>query len=254
MTTPSQQDTLKILQLTDPHLFADRNEALRDTVTWQSLSAAIEHYRASAWDADIVYLTGDLVQDDSRKAYQNLRTLVDPIALPVHVVPGNHDVPALMREELADYASCSTIDTAGWRIIGIDTHEPGAASGLVGTAELDRLRDLLAASDRPVAIFMHHPPMDLGSEWLDGVGLEDRDAFLVLARSSGIVRLIVFGHVHQAFDNEDPGFRIIGTPSTGRQFKPGSREFAVDDLPPAYRQLEFGVDGSFNTELVWVQS
>ena len=254
MTTTSRENTLRILQLTDPHLFADRDEALRDTVTWQSLSAAIEHYRASTWEADLVYLTGDLVQDDSREAYRNLRALVDPIGLPVHVVPGNHDVPAVMREELADYAACSTIDTDGWRIIGIDTYEPGVASGLVGNAELDRLRELLAASDRPVAIFMHHPPVDLGSEWLDGVGLDDRDAFLELARNSGRVRLIVFGHVHQAFDNEDPNVRIIGTPSTGRQFKPGSREFAVDDLPPAYRQLEFGVDGSFSTELVWVQS
>ncbi len=245
---------MRVLQLTDPHLFADRDGALRDTVTWESMSAAIEHYRASDWRADVVYLTGDLVQDDSRKAYQHVRDLVDAIGLPVHVVPGNHDIPALMQEELANYACCSTIDTDGWRIVGIDTHEPGVASGRVGATELERLRGLLAAGDRPVAIFMHHPPVDLDSEWLDSVGLVDRDAFLEVARDSGIVRLIVFGHVHQAFDNEDPDFRIIGTPSTGRQFKPGSREFAIDDLPPAYRRLEFGDDGSFSTRLVWVNA
>lgn len=254
MFTHSHGNPLKVLQLTDPHLFADRERALRDTVTWESLSAAIEHYRSGAWQADLVYLTGDLVQDDSRQAYQNVRALVDEIGLPVHVVPGNHDVPELMREQLPDYAWCSTIDTAGWRIVGIDTHEPGVASGCIGAAELERLREVLADSQRPVAIFMHHPPVDLDSKWLDGVGLVDRADFLEVAGESGKVRLVVFGHVHQAFDNMDPEFRIIGTPSTGRQFKPGSRKFAVDDRPPAYRQLEFGEDGSFDTRLIWVNS
>ncbi len=254
MTTSSQNQALRVLQLTDPHLFADRDAALRETNTWESLSATIEHYRAGDWRADMVYLTGDLVQDDSREAYRNLRSLVDAIGLPVHLVPGNHDVPEVMRQELADYACCSTIDTDGWRIVGVDTHAPGVASGRIGATELERLRDLLAASERPVAIFMHHPPVDLDSEWLDGVGLVDRDAFLDVVHESGIVRLIVFGHVHQAFDSQGSNPRIIGTPSTGRQFKPKSREFAVDDRPPAYRQLEFGADGSFNTRLVWVNA
>lgn len=254
MSTNSQGKPLRVLQLTDPHLFADRDEALRDRNTWASMSAAIEHYRAGDWRADVVYLTGDLVQDDSREAYRHLRTLVDAIGLPVHVVPGNHDIPDLMREELADYACCSTIDTDGWRIIGVDTHEAGVASGRVGTAELGRLRDLLASSDRQVAIFMHHPPVDMDSEWLDGVGLVDRGEFLELIHASGIVKVIVFGHVHQAFDNGDTGLRIIGTPSTGRQFRPKATVFAVDDRPPAYRQLEFGADGGFNTRLIWVNT
>ena len=254
MTRPQHGNTLRVLQLTDPHLFADRDGALRERNTWQSLAAVIEHYEANDWDADLVYLTGDLVQDDSREAYRNLRALVDTIGLPVHVVPGNHDVPDLMRQELADYATCSTIDANGWRIVGVDTHEPGVASGRVGTTELERLGTLLAETDQPVAIFMHHPPVDLDSEWLDSVGLADREEFLELVRESGVVKLVVFGHVHQAFDNESPDVRIIGTPSTGRQFKPGSREFAVDDQPPAYRQLEFRADGSFTTQLVWIDT
>ncbi len=135
MTNRSQSNALRVLQLTDPHLFADRGQSLRDTVSWDSLSAAIDHYRDGDWQADVVYLTGDLVQDDSREAYRNLRALVDSIGLPVHVVPGNHDVPELMRQELGDYALCSTVDTDGWRIVGIDTCEPGVASGRVGAAE-----------------------------------------------------------------------------------------------------------------------
>jgi Icc protein len=48
------------------------------------------------------------------------------------------------------------------------------------------------------------------------------------------------------------GIRILATPSTCRQFKPGSEKFEVDDKPPAYRHIELGADGEVDTRLVWV--
>ena len=68
------------------------------------------------------------------------------------------------------------------------------------------------------------------------------------------VRLAIFGHVHQAYDNTHNGIQIVGTPSTCRQFKPHSDEFAVDDRPPAYRRIELFADGHFSTELIWVEN
>ena len=46
--------------------------------------------------------------------------------------------------------------------------------------------------------------------------------------------------------------RIIATPSTCRQFLPGSDDFAVDNRPPAYRRITLLDDGSCETELIWV--
>ena len=66
------------------------------------------------------------------------------------------------------------------------------------------------------------------------------------------VRATVFGHVHQEYDDDYEGIRILATPSTCRQFKPGSDKFAVDDKPPAYRHITLGADGSVETELIWV--
>ena len=246
--------SIRVLQLTDPHLFADRSGSLRDRVSYDTLSTVVGHYLDSGWQADVVYLTGDLVQDDSRAAYQHIRDIIGGIGLPVFVVPGNHDVPELMAAELDGWTHCGTIDAAGWQIIGIDSQEPGMASGLIGAAELARLESLLESGSGPAAVFLHHPPVDLGSEWLDGVGLEDRDELLELVGRHPRVRLLAFGHVHQAYDSgNSSSLRIIGTPSTCRQFKPGSAEFAVDDRPPAYRRFEFMNDGTFATELVWVE-
>jgi len=92
------------------------------------------------------------------------------------------------------------------------------------------------------------------SKWLDTVGLDNGDEFLVRAASSGRVRAAIFGHVHQHYDAEHDGIRLVATPSTCRQFLPRADEFAVDDRPPAYRLIELHADGSINAELMWVES
>ena len=104
-------------------------------------------------------------------------------------------------------------------------------------------------------VCLHHPPVQMGSAWLDTVGLDDGDDSLPRAssRPSGRVRAAIFGHVHQAtIRSMHDDMRIVATPSTCRQFKPGSDEFAVDNNPPAYRRIELRADGGFDSELIWV--
>ena len=91
-------DPIRVLHLTDPHLFADSDSSLRGTITHETLAAVLDHYQSSAWRADLVAMTGDVVQDDSEAAYQRFLDLLGPLGLPVYCVPGNHDVRAVMRE------------------------------------------------------------------------------------------------------------------------------------------------------------
>jgi len=102
-------------------------------------------------------------------------------------------------------------------------------------------------------VCLHHPPVPMGSAWLDTVALKNGDKLLKRLQAAKRVRLLVFGHVHQPYDAEHLGIQVIGTPSTCSQFKPGSDDFAVDDRPPAYRRITLNSDGSSSTELVWVE-
>ena len=67
------------------------------------------------------------------------------------------------------------------------------------------------------------------------------------------MRAVVWGHVHQDFDAMRGPVRLLSTPSTCAQFKPGAEKFAVDTRPPGYRILELGVDGAIRTEVVWLE-
>lgn len=200
-------------------------------------------------------MTGDVIQDDSRAAYDRFRELIEPLGLPVLCVPGNHDVREFMRDALSEspYHYCGTLRRDNWLIVGIDSCVSGSAGGHIDDQELNRLEQLISSTDADhVLICLHHPPLAMGSEWLDTVGLSNGSEFLSSIAQSGLVRAALFGHVHQDFNQVHESIHIIGTPSTCRQFKAGSDEFALDENPPAYRRVYLHSDGSVQSELIWL--
>jgi Icc protein len=246
---------IRILHLTDPHLFADAEGSLRGTITHASLQRVLDNYLAGDWKADRVVVTGDLIQDDSAAAYDRFRDIMLPLNLRIHCVPGNHDIRELMQQVccVPPFSYCAYEEIGEWLLVGLDSCAADDAGGFLTTEELDRLSEIVASSAaKHVMVCLHHPPVPMGSAWLDTVGLRNGEQFLRHAATLNRVRLAVFGHVHQTYDAEHDGIRIIATPSTCRQFLPGSDEFAVDDLPPAYRRITLHRDGRSEHELVWL--
>lgn len=236
-------------------MFAEADGSLRGTITRQTLATVLAHLRSNQWPADLIAMTGDLIQDDTRAAYDNFRSQFGPLGLPVLCVPGNHDVRSFMRDAVSEppFSYCGTHRQQRWLIVGIDSCKDGSAGGFVTAQELARLGDFVAQTDAAhVLVCLHHPPLPVGTAWLDTVGLDNGDEFLLALKAMKKVRGCLFGHVHQNFDQTRDGIRIIGTPSTCRQFLPGSDDFALDDRPPAYRRLSLHDDGSITEELVWV--
>lgn len=244
-----------VLHLTDTHLFADKTGELRGTVTYDALEGVLEHLREDDFRPEHIALTGDLVQDESPDAYDHFPQLFGDPGPSVLCVPGNHDSPEVMQQKLdrAPFAYCASLRAGPWQLVGLDSTVAGAPGGRISDTELDRLRQLVETQRaQHVAVFLHHPPIDVGSSWLDSVGLDNGEEFLEVLDELGTVRLVGFGHVHQAVDEERRNIAILGTPSTCRQFKPGSDDFALDDRPPAYRRIRLNDDGRVESELVWI--
>lgn len=236
-------------------MFADPDGSLRGINTQASLAKVLAHYSSSDWRAHRVLATGDLIQDDSAEAYDRFRDLLLPLKLRVHCVPGNHDIRDLMTSVCCrpPFSYCAYEEIGDWLLVGIDSCVNGDAGGAVSNEELDRLSGIVVGSTaKHVLVALHHPPVPMGSKWLDTVGLRNGDEFLERLRTLGRIRAVTFGHVHQDYDDEYEGIRILATPSTCAQFVPGSDDFAVDDKPPAYRRLTLNADGRVDSELLWV--
>lgn len=173
----------------------------------------------------------------------------------MHCIPGNHDVRELMLPvcNRPPFSYCATETVGKWLVIGLDSCINGEAGGEITDEELQRLEDVVSSCAAPhVVVCLHHPPVNLGSAWLDTVKLKNGDVLLRKLQALGKVRLVLFGHVHQPYDEIHDGIRVVGTPSTCRQFKPGSDDFAVDERPPAYRRIVLREDGNTDNELIWV--
>ncbi len=238
-------------------MFADADGELRGVTTAASLQRVLDHYVASDWNADRIFVTGDIIQDDTPGAYDLFRELMLPLNMRMHCLPGNHDVRDLMRKVcgVPPFSYCAYEEVHNWLMIGLDSCISGEAGGNITPDELERLNHTVnSSSAQHVVVCLHHPPVAMGSAWLDTVGLEKGEEFLQHLESLAKVRLIMFGHAHQPYDAEHYGIRVLGTPSTCRQFMPGSEDFAVDDCPPAYRRITLHSDGSIDNELILVDA
>ena len=247
---------VKLVQLTDTHLFADPKGRLRQVPTLPALEATLEAAAADIRQADAILATGDLVQDDPG-GYPLFRRAFADLGKPVLCIPGNHDeAPALGRALAgAPFQVGGHVDFPGWRVVLLDSSVPRRAAGGLVQAELSRLDDALAtAPGEHALIALHHHPVAMASAWLDTVGLENADAFFAVIDRHPQVRAIVFGHVHQAFESVRRRVRILGTPSTCAQFLPQAKDFALDTLPPAYRRLALHADGRVVTDVAWLSN
>lgn len=248
---------IKLAQITDPHLHADRGARMRGVNTYDTLEAVLQRIMMGSRRPDAIIATGDLVQDETRDGYRRFAKMLKPLGAPVYCLPGNHDSPDIMREQLNEtpFQFCGTASIGNWQLLMLNTHVENDNGGQFSVDQLIAIDDDLAACrDKHAIVFLHHHPIPMGSRWLDVVGLRQSQEFMEIISSYAQVRAVVWGHVHQAFDHLQNDIRMISTPSTCSQFLPNSNNFTMDTLPPAYRWLHLHPEGNIDTDIVWLES
>ena len=88
------------------------------------------------------------------------------------------------------------IDIKGYRIIVLDSSEPGRVDGVLEAGQIAWLRARLAeALDRPVIVILHHNANALHIE-SDDIRMLEPDAFLDALATHPDIRQVIAGHVH----------------------------------------------------------
>jgi len=248
-----------LLHFTDSHLYGDREHLLKGISPMANYSAVLDLAHRNMPEVDAVILGGDMAQDESAEAYRHVAEPLNRWQVPVMISPGNHaDLPTLYRVLVPALESGPgySVDLAlgGWRLLTISTHQVGSVPGWISEEELQRLASLLdAAVDQHVLVALHHPPLLVGSRWMDAIGLKNRDALWQLLENYPQVRLLLNGHIHQAFDGVHQGVRVLGSPATSVQFIPGEDDFALDGVSPGYRWLKLYDNGDLETGIERVE-
>lgn len=234
---------MKVLQVTDTHLVA-AGKTIYGIDPRARLAACVADINARHADAEFCVLSGDLTDSGSPGAYGALKAVLGELVMPVHLIPGNHDrrealldaFPGTPRD--ADGFVQYSLETPGGRFLFLDTIEPGVHSGRYCARRCAWLAGQLAAAEgRPVYIFMHHPPFEIGLPSMDRMALLSPEGLIRTLEPYPNVRHIFFGHVHRPVSGSWRGIPFSALRGTAHQVAfdletlspvPKSRE------PPAY--------------------
>ena len=241
---------MKLIQVSDLHLVPP-GTLLFGLDPRARLAAAIADINQHHGDAELCLFTGDLADHGAPEAYDALRETLAALQIPYRLMIGNHDdrdnfqsaFPAAPRDE---HGFVQTVVTTGaGDIILLDTHEPGQVSGSFCARRQGWLKARLAgAAGRPVTIFMHHPPLDIGIPSMDRIGLVDKQGFAEAVTGAGAagIRHIFFGHVHRPVSGSWRGIPYAALRSLVHQVRlelVTGRPMSLDHAPPAYNVILF---------------
>ncbi len=227
-----------LAQLSDPHV-NDEEDAPAG-----ALARAVGAVGALDPAPGAVLVTGDLAEHGRAAEYERVRELLAPLAMPVHLLGGNHDDAEALRavfpagEPGGDYryaASCGPL-----RLVVCDTTRPGRDDGHLPPDRLAWLESTLAEdAETPTLVAMHHLPLETGIAAMDALGIAaaERAGLAEVVARHPQIRRIVTGHVHRPVVGELGGCPVVACPSTHAQIAldlTGSDRLALAAEPPAF--------------------
>ncbi|KPQ22748.1 metallophosphoesterase [Halomonas sp. HL-93] len=229
---------MRLIQITDAHLYADKQTRSRAGVPWRHLQRVLQAVITE--QPDLVVFSGDISQDETAASYTLAYEAMSQLSCPWVWLAGNHDQPALMLET---HPLHDEVALPPWRMLLLHTQVEGGPYGELGQEALASLSAKLKGDERPTLIVMHHPPVDVGAAWMDAIGLQDRDAFWDILSAHPQVKVILFGHAHQAYAQHhrvgEHDVAVYGCPAISDQFMPGAKHFMIDEASrPGYRIVD----------------
>jgi 3',5'-cyclic AMP phosphodiesterase CpdA len=235
-----------IAQVTDIHLgFEPDNPA---EFNRRRLDQVLQRMMAMTPKPDLLLATGDVVDRGDSDSYRRLKTALGQVDFPVWLCMGNHDdrenFSAWFPEvPVVDGFVHYVFEAGPLRMIVLDTLEEGRHGGAFCevraawlTARLDE------AADTPTVIVMHHPPVEVGIQWMN---THPADPWVTRFRSCVAGRTniagIICGHLHRPITCRWEGTTIAICASTAPQValdlgpidpeRPDNRPMIIADAP-----------------------
>lgn len=247
-------------QLTADHEYGDAAEGFpliraEDTEVpyWRLMNDdAIAEINAANIDAVVV--KGDIADRGLPEQFGYAREAFAKLRAPHHAFLGNHDYYGRHNGagEVDGYALLGqapaprSVDLGGWRLVLLETAEPGDHHGVFDDDRLQWLAGTLAETlERaiPTLLLMHHQPVppEKRDSYPNSIGMlpEHSLPFFDLIGANPQVKGVLIGHTHR---NRVRRYRASGT-------APFVEVNCTKDYPGGWAHYELYDDGSFRQEV-----
>jgi Icc protein len=180
--------------------------------------------------ADALIVTGDLTDHGAAAEYEQFASAM-PADRPWLATVGNHDRREPARRCLDPGSSGPldrVLDVAGLRLIALDSLIEGADDGRLDPTSLAFAARALDDSPGPAVIALHHPPVAVGHDLMDRLGLRDPEGMAELAGHPRLAAILT-GHVHTSLAGRFAGAPLLGAGGVASTMRLGSRTDPIAD-------------------------
>ncbi len=234
--------TVRIAHISDTHLSGDFPQRTAD------LALSIEHINALRPQPDLTVHTGDIADYGKADQYAIARPALDTLNTPYFVLAGNRDDRDQMRAAFADNPLMNvdtdfvqySIEPFSTRIVVLDTLCIGTNKGQLCGERLEHFDAMLSAdTDRPVAIFMHHPPFEAHEipDPVQFVDWADVERFNSIVGKYQNISAIYCGHLHRSISSHAAGVEASSISCMAGDLRRGDVSDA-QRKEPMFRTLE----------------
>ncbi|MCD6045874.1 MAG: Metallophosphoesterase, partial [Gammaproteobacteria bacterium] len=240
---------LRILQLSDTHLHADRNMTLHGISTQESLEQLLANNEAKIATVDAIILSGDVSQDRSAESYGHIAKSLQMFKKPVYWFAGNHDAPRVMHDTLQQFNTfhpLGSLTLGSWQFLVLDTFLEDSDAGYLTINDESVIHE-----NTFCALWMHHHPTPVGTDSIDKYKLQNPETLAhFLSQQKNLPTVIITGHVHGAYQTRFDTIPVISSPATCFQFPQVAPNLEIDPIGGCTFWV-FHDDGTFEYEYVY---
>jgi 3',5'-cyclic-AMP phosphodiesterase len=208
----------------------------------------------NAAGVDAAFVKGDIADVGLPEQFAVARETFAGFAMPHHAFLGNHDYYGRHNGagEVDGYALLGqapaprAVELGGWRLLLLETAEPGHHHGVFDDGRLAWLDDALAetrASGQPTLLLMHHQPVppEHRDSYPNSIGMDPEHSlrFFAAIGANPQVKGVLIGHTHR---NRVRRHRAAGA-------TPFVEVHCTKDYPGGWAHYELYEDGSFRQEV-----
>ncbi len=207
----------------------------------------------NALGVDMAIIKGDIADRGRPEQFEAAARAFSRFHMPHHAFLGNHDYYGLNEGlDVDGYALLGqpraprTLDLGGWRLVLLETVEPGEHHGVFPEERLRWLEATLEETrqcDTPTLLFMHHQPVppEHCKRFPNSIGIQPDHSLSLFDAIGGHpqVRGVLVGHTHRN--------RVRRHPASGAV--PFVEVNCTKDYPGGFAHYRLFEDGSFRQEV-----
>jgi 3',5'-cyclic-AMP phosphodiesterase len=228
---------MRIIQITDLHIGKEGEDTYFVDVRENFRRILLE---VEALKPDYLVISGDLCYHQGEKeVYDWIYPQVEALGIPYEVMAGNHDHAATLAQafgRLDEYSPDGLYFKRQWQdqvVLFMDS-----SPHQVFEPQLNWLKSQLDQLNSDLILFIHHPPMLVGTPFMDlNHSLRNRDPLLAILNAYPHPVSIFCGHYHVERTVRWKNLSIHLTPSCFFQINSYTEEFQVDHYQIALREI-----------------